>query len=142
MTAGNRMVRTLRRLPTDRVPIHENVIDGQFIRYALGLEGVRSSLLLEPADHVRLARHVHLDLLTLGYVSRVAGLRTREALRKAVLPSHEAFLARVDRPWRLSRGRTWASASTFTVRSTPRIYPWGMSSSSTTSMTTWPSSRR
>lgn len=91
----NRTARTLRRLPTDRVPIFEHAINRRFIQWAIGVDA-EHSLVMQPQDHLRLARFTHMDLATLGYYFVCRDANTREALKTLRLPSHEKFLARVD----------------------------------------------
>lgn len=91
----NRTVRVLIGKQADRVPIFEHVVNGRFIKYAVGAD-VQTSLRMEPKDHLKLAEFMHMDLLTLGYVARQKGIDTREKFKAMRLPSHEEFLSRVD----------------------------------------------
>jgi uroporphyrinogen decarboxylase len=90
----NRFVKTLRRTPTDRVPIFEHVIDERFVNHAIGLN--QRSLDLPAEPFARLARYMHMDIMTMGYRSRVPGTRTREDLASMRLAGHAEFLRRVD----------------------------------------------
>ena len=90
----NRFVKTLRRTPTDRVPIFEHVIDARFVNHAIGLEQRSLDLAAEP--YARLARYMHMDIMTMGYRSRAPGTRTREDLAALRLPDQAEFLRRVD----------------------------------------------
>ena len=72
-TSGNRLVDALRRVPTDRVPIFEHVIDERFVRHAIGLD--KRSLDLDAEPLADLCRFMHMDVMTLGYRSRVEGTR-------------------------------------------------------------------
>jgi len=90
----NRFVKTLRRTPTDRVPIFEHVIDARFVNHAIGLDQRSLDLAAEP--FARLARYMHMDIMTMGYRSRVPGTRTREDLAAMRLADHAGFLRRVD----------------------------------------------
>ncbi len=90
----NRFVKTLRRTPTDRVPIFEHVIDARFVNHAIGLDQRSLDLAAEP--FARLARYMHMDIVTMGYRSRVPGTRTREDLAAMRLADHAEFLRRVD----------------------------------------------
>ena len=90
----NRFVKTLRRTPTDRVPIFEHVIDARFVNHAIGLDQRSLDLAAEP--FARLARYMHMDIMTMGYRSRVPGTRTREDLAAMRLADHAEFLRRVD----------------------------------------------
>ncbi len=90
----NRFVKTLRRTPADRVPIFEHVIDQRFVNHAIGLD--QRSLDLAGEAFARLARYMHMDVMTMGYRSRVPGTRTREDLAAMRLADHGEFLRRVD----------------------------------------------
>jgi len=90
----NRFVKALRRTPTDRVPIFEHVIDERFVNHAIGLN--QRSLDLSGEPYVRLARYMHMDVMTLGYRSRVPGTCTREDLAAMRLPDNAEFLRQVD----------------------------------------------
>ena len=90
----NRTALTLLREPVDRVPIFEAVIDQRFNKYALGLD--ERSLSMAPADHLRLAHFIHMDLATIPYGSRVPGTNTREKFQKIQPPAHEPVLERID----------------------------------------------
>jgi uroporphyrinogen-III decarboxylase len=93
-SSKNRTVRTFLRLPTDRVPIFEHVIDRRYIHFAIG-DKAECSLGIAPQDHLALARFMGMDLVTLGYVSRVKGTSSREEFHKMALAPHEPFLSRV-----------------------------------------------
>jgi uroporphyrinogen-III decarboxylase len=90
----NRTVRTFLRRPTDRVAIFEHVIDRRFIQFAIGNKA-ECSLGMDPRDHLALARCMGMDLVTLGYVSRVKGTSSREEFQKMVIAPHDPFLSRV-----------------------------------------------
>jgi uroporphyrinogen decarboxylase len=90
----NRFVKTLRRVPTDRVPIFEHVIDQRFVNHAIGLN--QRSLDLPAEPYARLARYMHMDVMTMGYRSRVPGTCTRRDLAAMRLPDQAEFLRRVD----------------------------------------------
>jgi uroporphyrinogen decarboxylase len=90
----NRFVKTLRRTPTDRVPVFEHVIDERFVNHAIGVN--QRSLDLPAGSYARLARYMHMDIMTMGYRSRVPGTRTREDLAAMRLPDRAEFLRRVD----------------------------------------------
>ncbi|MBN2215992.1 MAG: hypothetical protein JW719_01320, partial [Pirellulales bacterium] len=91
---GNRLVQTLRREPTDRVPIFEHVVDQRFAKYAIGRDERSLDMAAEPlAD---LTRFMHMDVMTLGYRSRVEGTRTREDFAAMRLADPSPFLRRVD----------------------------------------------
>lgn len=90
----SRFVNTLRRVPTDRVPIFEHVIDERFVNHAIGLNQRSLDLAAEP--FARLAQYMHMDVMTMGYRSRVEGTATHEDFAAMRLPDHEQFLQRVD----------------------------------------------
>ncbi|MBN2577704.1 MAG: hypothetical protein JXB10_01840 [Pirellulales bacterium] len=92
--SGNRLVSVLRRVPVDRVPIFEHVIDQRFVKHAIGLDERSLNLAGEP--YAQLARYMHMDVMTLGYRSRAEGTRTRKDFAAMRLPDHEEFLRRVD----------------------------------------------
>lgn len=94
ISSENRFVRTLRRIPTDRVAIFEHVIDQRFASHAIGLD--QRSLDMSGESFAQLARYMHMDIMTLGYRSRVPGTRTREDLAAMRIADHGPFLARVD----------------------------------------------
>jgi hypothetical protein len=93
-SSENRFVKTLRRTPTDRVAIFEHVIDQRFVNHAIGLD--QRSLDMSAESFAQLARYMHMDIMTLGYRSRVPGTRTREDLARMQLADHKPFLDRVD----------------------------------------------
>jgi uroporphyrinogen decarboxylase len=90
----NRFVKALRRVPVDRVPIFEHVIDERFVKHAIGINQRSLNLAAEPFS--RLARYLHMDVMTLGYRSRVEGTRTRRDFATMRMPDHAEFLRRVD----------------------------------------------
>ncbi|NLE36397.1 MAG: hypothetical protein GX621_00055 [Pirellulaceae bacterium] len=90
----NRLVETFRRRPTDRVPLFEHVIDQRFVQHAIGVD--RRSLDLDGESFAALARYMHMDVMTLGYRSRVEGTRTRQDFAAMRLGDHREFLRRVD----------------------------------------------
>ncbi len=90
----NRFVNTLRRVPTDRVPIFEHLIEPRFIQHAIGLR--RRSLDLSAEAFAQLARFMHMDMMTMGYRSRVEGTRTRADFAQMRIQDHADFLQRVD----------------------------------------------
>jgi hypothetical protein len=93
-TAENRLVQTFRRVPTDRVPIFEHVVDQRFVKYSLGLDQRSLDLKAEPL--AKLSQYMHMDVMTLGYRSRVEGTRTRGQFQSMHLPDQAPFLRRVD----------------------------------------------
>ena len=51
---------------------------------------------MQAGDHVELARFMNMDLVTLGYVSRVPNTSTYDAFGRMVLKRHDEFLDKVD----------------------------------------------
>jgi uroporphyrinogen decarboxylase len=98
----NRFVRTLYRLPVDRVPIFEHVIDARFVHHAIGVNERSLNLAAEPFS--RLARFMQMDVMTLGYRSRVEGTSTRADFAAMRIPDQADFLSRVDEFLRFAEG--------------------------------------
>jgi len=93
-SSENRFVNTLRRISTDRVPIFEHVVDQRFVKHAIGLD--QRSLDMAAGPLADLTEYMHMDVMTLGYRSRVEGTRTREDFASMRLADQTPFLRRVD----------------------------------------------
>ncbi len=97
-----RIIAVLRREPVDRVPIHENVINGRFIKHLLGAD-FETSLDMDPRLHIEMAGMLGMDLVTLGEFWRVP-IPSRETLVKLEPPDISVFLGRVDEYLELLKG--------------------------------------
>jgi uroporphyrinogen decarboxylase len=89
-----RFVAALRRKAVDRVPLHENVINGRFIKHFISAD-FDSSLNMVPLLHLKMAERLGMDMLTLGEYWRVP-ITSREDLESIDPPDIRDFFRRVD----------------------------------------------
>lgn len=93
-----RYLQTLAGNIPDRVPIHETVFDRRFIRHKTGLSDFSEytqSLGMPARALIPLVESIPFDMVTVGHAFRQK-LSTWNDLKALQLPSHDAFLTRVD----------------------------------------------
>ena len=91
-----RYLQTLAGNIPDRVPIHETVFNGRFIRHKTGSSENTDSLQMPAESLIPLVESIPFDMVSVGHFVRQKGLSTWNDLKALQLPSHDAFLTRVD----------------------------------------------
>lgn len=97
-----RFIGALRRKTIDRVPLHENVINGRFIKYLLGAD-FETSLNMDPSLHVEMANRIGMDMVTIGEYWRTP-INNREELEKVSPPDINEFFVRVEKYKKVLQG--------------------------------------
>lgn len=90
----------------DRVPVHETVINGRYIRHVLGLDGYDLSTTMPPEHIVPLYQQVGIDMAAVAHFWRPTQFNTWERVRGERFPSHQPFLHRVDEYAAYLKGQT------------------------------------
>ena len=99
-----RYLATLRGEIPDRVPLHETILNGRYLRHVLGECDYEASHEMPPELQIPLLRRIGLDMASLGFYWRPTALNTWARLEEEVFPPLDGFLERVDRHLAALRG--------------------------------------